>query len=74
MGLIEGSCNGATEADSANAADVIALTGVVATNTSAIAAKADGTALATAEGTIPTHTVQIASLNNSYTNLGNSFT
>ena len=43
--------------DAASGADVTALTGVVAANTVAIDAKADGSALTTAESTISTHTL-----------------
>ena len=71
--MIQGPLTGATDSDSASAEDVTALTGVVATNTAAINTKADGSALTTAESTISTHTGQIASINNSYNNLGNSY-
>ena len=72
--MIEAPCSRAiSDADSAIAADVTALTATVATNTSAIAAKTDGTVLAIAESVITTHTGQIVSLNKSYNNLGNSF-
>ena len=72
--MIEGPCSGAiSDADSASAADVTALTGAVATNTAAISLKAAAADLATAEGTLTTHTGQIASLNNSYNTLGDSF-
>ena len=72
--MIEGPCSGAiSDADSASAADVTALTGVVATNTAAISTKAAAADLTTVQGTTTTRTAQIASLNNSYNNLGNSF-
>ena len=71
--MIEGLLTGATESDTASAADVTALAATVATNTTAITTKAAAADLATAEGTLTTHTGQIASLNNSYNNLGNSF-
>ena len=61
------------KATESSAEDVTALTGVVATNTAAINTKADGSTLTTAESTISTHTGQIASINNSYNNLGNIF-
>ena len=71
--MIEGPLTGATESDAATAADVTALAAAVAGNTTALGTKAAATDLATAEGTISAHTGQIASLNNSYNNLGNSF-
>ena len=71
--MIEGPLTGATESDAASAADVTALAATVATNTTAITTKAAAADLATAEGTLTTHTGQIASLNNSYNNLGTSF-
>ena len=50
--MIKGPLTGRTEeSNAASAADVTALTGTVAGNTSAIATKTDGTAVATAEGT-----------------------
>lgn len=72
--MIEGPLTGATDSsDAASAADVSALAVTVATNTSAISTKADGTALATAESTISTHTEEIVGLTTSFSNLGNSF-
>jgi len=71
--MIQGPLTGATESDSASASDVTALTGVVATNTAAISTKADGSERVTLQGTLSTHTAQIASINNSYNNLGNSY-
>ena len=71
--MIEGPLTGKSETDAASEADVIALTGVVATNTAAISTKAAAADLTTVQGTTTTHTAQIASLNNSYNNLGNNF-
>ena len=71
--MIEGPPTGATESDAASAADVTALAAAVAGNTTALGTKAAAADLATAEGTISAHTGQIASLNNSYNNLGTSF-
>ena len=71
--MIEWPLTGRTDSDAANAADATALTGVVATNTATIGTKAEATDLTTAEGNISTHTGEIAALQNSYNNLGNSF-
>ena len=72
--MIQGPLTGATDSeDSASASDLATLTAVVTTNTATISTKADDSALTIAEGTISTHTGQIASLNNSYNNRGNSF-
>ena len=71
--MIEGPLTGATESDAATAADVTALAAAVAGNTTAITTKAAAADLTVVEGTTATHTGQIASLNNSYNNLGNSF-
>ena len=71
--MIEGPLTGATDSDAASAADVTALAATVASNITAIATKAAASDLTVVEGTTATHTGQIASLNNSYNNLGNSF-
>ena len=70
--MIEGPLTGAT-ADAASSADVTALEAIVTGNTTAIATKAAAADLTVVEGTTATHTGQIASLSNSYNNLGNSF-
>ena len=71
--MIEGPLTGATDSDAASSADVTALAATVASNTTAITTKAAVADLTVVEGTTATHTGQIASLNNSYNNLGNSF-
>ena len=70
--MIEGPLAGKAP-DSAIAADVTALTGAVASNTSALATKADSADLIAAEGTITTHSGEIAALTGSLGNLGTSF-
>ena len=71
--MIQGPLTGATESDAASGADVAALTTVVEGNTTTISSKADSSALTTAEGTISTHTGQLAALNASVNGLGNNF-
>ena len=71
--MIEGPLTGATESDAASAADVTALAAEVAGNTTALGTKAAAADLATAEGTLVTHTGQLVGLTTSFNNIGNSF-